>query len=203
GFIFQTMLRNPLASPDIIGVTSSSSIAAVFCILVLKTNSLTTGIISITCGLTSSLILFLLAKKDGFSAARLIILGIGFQAVTRAGTSFLLLKVARYELQEVMRWLSGSLSFTKLDDIPLVLIVSIIATILVLFFNKRLEIIELGEEIAIGLGANPELSRLVLIFCAVSLTAFSTSITGPIACISFLAGPIALNIGKKRSPILA
>lgn len=188
---------------DIIGVTSSSSIAAVFCILVLKTNSLTTGIISITCGLTSSLILFLLAKKDGFSAARLIILGIGFQTVTRAGTSFLLLKVARYELQEVMRWLSGSLSFTKLDDIPLVLIVSIIATILVLFFNKRLEIIELGEEIAIGLGANPELSRLVLIFCAVSLTAFSTSITGPIACISFLAGPIALNIGKKRSPILA
>lgn len=75
-----------------------------------------------------------------------------------------MLKVARYELQEVMRWLSGSLSFTKLDDIPLVLIVSIIATILVLFFNKRLEIIELGEEIAIGLGANPELSRLVLIF---------------------------------------
>ncbi|WP_308748899.1 iron chelate uptake ABC transporter family permease subunit, partial [uncultured Anaerococcus sp.] len=51
GFIFQTMLRNSLASPDIIGVTSSSSIAAVFCILVLKTNNFTTGIISIACGL--------------------------------------------------------------------------------------------------------------------------------------------------------
>lgn len=203
GFIFQTMLRNSLASPDIIGVTSSSSIAAVFCILVLKTNSFTTGIISIAFGLATSLILFLLAKKDGFSVSRLIILGIGFQAVTRAGTSFLLLKAARYELQEVMRWLSGSLSFTKLDDIPLVLIVSIIATIIVLFFNKRLEIIELGEEIAMGLGANPDLSRLILILCAVSLTAFSTAITGPIACISFLAGPIALNIGNKRSPILA
>lgn len=83
-----------------------------------------------------------------------------------------------------MRWLSGSLSFTKLDDIPLVLIVSIIATILVLFFNKRLEIIELGEEIAIGLGANRAF-KACFNFCAVSLTAFSTSITGPIACISF------------------
>lgn len=203
GFVFQTILGNPLASPDIIGVTSSSSFAAVLCILVFKTGKYFTGLFSVSAGLFSSLFLYFLSQKGGFSAARLILLGIGLQALMRAGISFLLLKAARYELPEVMRWLSGSLSYAKSDDIFLLFITSFIATAMILLFNKRLEVIELGEDIAIGVGSHPNLSRLILIISSVSLVAFSTAVTGPIACISFLSGPIALNFSKKRSPVLS
>ncbi len=102
-----------------------------------------------------------------------------------------------------MRWLSGSLSFTKLDDIPLVLSKCYCYTILVLFFNKRLEIIELGEESNRTWSKSHELKRLVNFLRCIFISFFYTSITGPIACISFLAGPILKYMQEKRSPIKA
>ena len=106
GNTFQQLLGNPLASPDIIGVTSGASVAAVFGILVLK---LPTGIVSLLAvisGLLVSCLIYVLSQGGGFSNARLILTGIGMQAFLNAIISWLLLKASEYDVANALRWLS-------------------------------------------------------------------------------------------------
>ena len=102
GNTFQQLLGNPLASPDIIGVTSGASVAAVFGILVLK---LPTGIVSllaVVSGLFVSCLIYVLAQGGGFSNARLILTGIGMQAFLNAIISWLLLKASEYDVANAL-----------------------------------------------------------------------------------------------------
>ena len=200
GNTFQTMLRNPLASPDIIGVTSGSSVAAVFCILVLGLSGPAVSIISVISGLLVSMLIYLLSKDISFSGSRLILIGIGIQAMLQAAISFLLLKASQYDVPGAMRWLSGM----TMKGIPTLFIVVMVFGIISLLFTKYLQVLELGDEFATTLGIRLNLVRIILILSAVFLIAFATSTTGPIAFVAFLAGPIASKIvGRGSSNVLA
>ena len=204
GNTFQTMLRNPLASPDIIGVTSGSSVAAVFCILVLGLSGPAISIISVISGLLVSMLIYLLSKDISFSGSRLILIGIGIQAMLQAAISFLLLKASQYDVPGAMRWLSGSLNGMTMKGIPTLFIVVMVFGIISLLFTKYLQVLELGDEFATTLGIRLNLVRIILILSAVFLIAFATSTTGPIAFVAFLAGPIASKIvGRGSSNVLA
>ena len=204
GNTFQTMLRNPLASPDIIGVTSGSSVAAVFCILVLGLSGPAVSIISVISGLLVSMLRYLLSKDISFSGSRLILIGIGIQAMLQAAISFLLLKASQYDVPGAMRWLSGSLNGMTMKGIPTLFIVVMVFGIISLLFTKYLQVLELGDEFATTLGIRLNLVRIILILSAVFLIAFATSTTGPIAFVAFLAGPIASKIvGRGSSNVLA
>ena len=204
GNTFQTMLRNPLASPDIIGVTSGSSVAAVFCILVLGLSGPAVSIISVISGLLVSMLIYLLSKNISFSGSRLILIGIGIQAMLQAAISFLLLKASQYDVPGAMRWLSGSLNGMTMKGIPTLFIVVMVFGIISLLFTKYLQVLELGDEFATTLGIRLNLVRIILILSAVFLIAFATSTTGPIAFVAFLAGPIASKIvGRGSSNVLA
>ena len=204
GNTFQTMLRNPLASPDIIGVTSGSSVAAVFCILVLGLSGPAVSIISVISGLLVSMLIYLLSKDISFSGSRLILIGIGIQAMLQAAISFLLLKASQYDVPGAMRCLSGSLNGMTMKGIPTLFIVVMVFGIISLLFTKYLQVLELGDEFATTLGIRLNLVRIILILSAVFLIAFATSTTGPIAFVAFLAGPIASKIvGRGSSNVLA
>ena len=204
GNTFQTMLRNPLASPDIIGVTSGSSVAAVFCILVLGLSGPAVSIISVISGLLVSMLIYLLSKDISFSGSRLILIGIGIQAMLQAAISFLLLKASQYDVPGAMRWLSGSLNGMTMKGIPTLFIVVMVFGIISLLFTKYLQVLELGDEFATTRGIRLNLVRIILILSAVFLIAFATSTTGPIAFVAFLAGPIASKIvGRGSSNVLA
>lgn len=204
GNTFQTMLRNPLASPDIIGVTSGSSVAAVFCILVLGLSGPAVSIISVISGLLVSMLIYLLSKDISFSGSRLILIGIGIQAMLQAAISFLLLKASQYDVPGAMRWLSGSLNGMTMKGIPTLFIVVMVFGIISLLFTKYLQVLELGDEFATTLGIRLNLVRIILILSAVFLIAFATSTTGPITFVAFLAGPIASKIvGRGSSNVLA
>lgn len=191
GNTFQTMLRNPLASPDIIGVTSGSSVAAVFCILILKISGNTVSLIAVISGLLVAALLYMLSRGGSFSGGRLILIGIGIQAMLNAVISFLLLRANQYDVPAALRWLSGSLNGRKMEDIPgLFLIVAIFGCIIV-FLGNHLRVLELGEQSAISLGLRTDLIRLILVLASVFLIAFATAVTGPVAFVAFLAGPIA------------
>ena len=200
GNTFQTMLRNPLASPDIIGVTSGSSVAAVFCILVLGLSGPAVSIISVISGLLVSMLIYLLSKDISFSGSRLILIGIGIQAMLQAAISFLLLKASQYDVPGAMRWLSGSLNGMTMKGIPTLFIVVMVFGIISLLFTKYLQVLELGDEFATTLGIRLNLVRIILILSAVFLIAFATSATGPIAFVAFLAGPIASKMVGQGSP---
>ncbi|MEK4131051.1 iron chelate uptake ABC transporter family permease subunit [Solibacillus sp. FSL W8-0474] len=194
GYIFQTMLRNPLANPNVIGITTGSSAAAVFCIIVLSTSTTFVSIAAVIGGLATAIFIYLLAKGSSFSIGRLILIGIGIQAMLTAFINYLMLIGNTHDIPAAMRWLSGSLNGAKLINLyPLILIVCICTPIL-MYFAKRLEMLELGEQAATSLGINTNKTRLILIITSVLMIALATAATGPIAFVSFLAGPIAKKI---------
>lgn len=200
GNTFQTMLRNPLASPDIIGITSGCSIAAVFCILVLHMSGSSVSIVALISGIIVSTLIYLLSKGSGFSGGRLILIGIGIQAMINALISFLLLKSSEYDVPSALRWLSGSLNGMSMKSIPSLFIVVTIFGGIILLLTKHLQILELGDEFATTLGVKINLVRIILILSSVFLIAFATAVTGPIAFVAFLAGPIASKLVGPGAP---
>ncbi|MGN7477487.1 FecCD family ABC transporter permease [Solibacillus silvestris] len=194
GYIFQTMLRNPLANPNVIGITAGSSAAAVFCIIVLNASNTVVSIAAIIGGLATAIFIYLLAKGASFSIGRLILVGIGIQAMLTAFINYLMLIGDTHDIPAAMRWLSGSLNGAKLTNLyPLIIFVCICTPIL-MYFAKRLEMLELGEQAATSLGVNTNQTRVILIITSVLMIALATAATGPIAFISFLAGPIAKKL---------
>lgn len=194
GNMFQTILRNSLASPDVIGISTSSSAAAVFCILVLNYSGVIVSIISTIFGILISILIYMLSKGNVFSNNRLILIGIGVQTMLNALISYIMVNANEYDVPEALRWLSGSLNGIQMKSIPSLLIITIIFTFIILILEKHLKIMELGEDLSITLGVNTNLVRIILIISSVFIIAFSTSVTGPIAFISFLSGPIAKKL---------
>ena len=196
GNTFQTMLRNPLANPNVIGITSGSSAAAVFCIIVLQSSNAVVSVASIIGGLVTVLLLYLFSRSRGkaFSIGRVILVGIGLQAMLNAAVSYLLLIGGEQDIPAAMRWLSGSLNGIQLHEVtPLLLSVLVCAPILILL-GKHLSILELGEQSATTLGVNTDRTRIALILSAVCMIALATATTGPIAFVAFLSGPIAKRL---------
>ena len=204
GNTFQQLLGNPLASPDIIGVTSGASVAAVFGILILKLDYGIVAVMAVFSGLLVSALIYFLSHKNGFSNTRLILTGIGMQAFLNSIISWMLLKASEYDVASAMRWLSGSLNGVKMDTVPALAAVVFTAGLGILLLSRHLLILQLGEAHAVTLGIPVSITRLLLILLALVLTAFAASVTGPIASVAFLSGPIAARIsGRGRSSMLA
>lgn len=194
GAVFQTMLRNPLANPNVIGITAGSSAAAVFCIIVLHAGNMVTSIASVVGGLVTVFVIFLLSKGTAFSIGRLILIGIGIQAILNAVISYLLLIGRHHDIPTAMRWLSGSLNGAKMETLsPLILTVLIFSPVIILL-GKHLDMLELGEQAATSLGIDTNKTRLALIISSVLIIALATATTGPIAFVAFLSGPIAKRL---------
>lgn len=203
GNTFQTMLKNPLASPDIIGISSGASVGALFCILVLGVSGNIVSIVALTSGLVLSSIIYLLSRFGGFTGGKLILIGIGMQAMMKAVLSFLLLKASQYDVPGAYRWLSGNLNGVQMSLIPRLAFVVAVFGFLIIIMGQYLKILELGEQSAITLGVKTNVVRITLILSSVCLISFSTAVTGPIAFISFLSGPIAKKIvGAGNSNVL-
>lgn len=203
GNTFQTMLRNPLASPDIIGVTSGSSVAAVFCILVLNVSGAVVSISAVVSGLSVAFLIYMLSKGGSFSGGRLILIGIGIQAMLNAAISYLLLRANQYDVPAAIRWLNGSLNGMQMKNIPGLFMVVLIFGCLLVLLSKMLKILELGEQSAITLGLRTDISRLLLVLSAVFLIAYATAVTGPIAFVAFLSGPIASKMAGSSNTVTA
>lgn len=202
GNIFQKLLGNPLASPDIIGVTSGSSVAAVYTILVLHLSGNIVSVMAIVSGLVVAGVIYWVAGSGpfGFSNGRLILTGIGAQAFLNAMISWMILKAAQYDVPNALRWLSGSLNNVELKEIPCLMGVVITVSLFLGAFSRHLEVIELGDSHSITLGLNRKTVRSILIMGALVLIAFATSVSGPIASVSFLSGPIANKLaGEGKS----
>lgn len=200
GSVFQTMLRNPLANPNIIGITSGSSAAAVFSIVVLQASGATTSALSVAGGLITVLITYTLTKSKGYSGGRLILVGIGLQAMLNALVSWMLLISSESNVPAALRWLSGSLNGSQMNSLIPVISATLILTPAILYYGRHLSMLELGEEAAQSLGVHTDRTRVILIISSVLLVAMATAATGPIAFVSFLAGPISKRLVGGGGP---
>ena len=198
----QTMLRNQLASPDVIGVTSGSSAAAVVAILLWGWSGIAVNLLALGVGLGVALAILALAGRDGSQGGRIVLIGIGASAMFTAVTNYVQLRAKVQDLPEAMRWLSGSLASASWDQAPLLGGALLLGVPLILL-GRELELLRLGDDTAIGLGVDVPRSRLLVLLAVVGLSSFAAATTGPIAFVAFLAGPITTRlVGPNDSALL-
>ena len=202
GVAFQVMLRNPLASPDIIGITFGAGAAAVFAIVVLSMTGPMVSVFAIVAGLGVALLVYGLSFRNGVAGTRLILVGIGVSAMLQSVIAYILQSAPAWSLQEAMRWLTGSVNGAQLDQALPLLLALIFFGGLLLSRGRDLEALRLGDDMAAALGTRVSQTRLLVIVAAVGLIASATAATGPIAFVAFLSGPIAGRIIRNSGPLL-
>jgi iron complex transport system permease protein len=197
GAIFQTTLRNELASPDIVGVTLGASAAAVFGIVILGQDGPVISALAVAGALGVALLVRALAQ--GQNGYRLVLLGIGISAVMQAVIQYLFTRVDEFNATKVLQWLGGSLSNVEWRSIGLfyALVLPVLAAIA--WQSRVLRVAELGDDLRAGLGAGSG-SIDLLMALAVILAGLATAVAGPVAFVAFLSGPIsrALTGGRTR-----
>ena len=203
GAAFQTMLRNPLASPDIIGISAGASAAAVFAIVVLAMRGPMVSLFAVGAGLGVAMLVYGLSFRNGVAGTRLILVGIGVSAMLESFVAYILTQAPDWNLQEATRWLTGSVNGAQLDQAVPLLAVLLVCGGTLLALARSIELLRLGDDTAAALGVSVSRVRLLVILCSVGLISTATAITGPIAFVAFLSGPIASRIsGAGRSVLL-
>ncbi|WP_029620985.1 FecCD family ABC transporter permease [Pseudorhizobium marinum] len=202
GVAFQIMLRNPLASPDIIGISSGASAAAVFAIVVLSLSGPIVSIVAVVAGLGVALLVYGLSFTNGVAGTRLILVGIGVSAMLESVIAYILSQAPAWSLQEAMRWLTGSVNGAQLSQSLPLLLGLVVFGALLLSRGRDLEALRLGDDTAAGLGVRVARTRVIVIVAAVGLIASATAVTGPIAFVAFLSGPIAARLIGSNGSLL-
>ena len=202
GVAFQIMLRNPLASPDIIGISWGASAAAVFAIVVLGLKGPSVSILAVAAGLGVALLVYGLSFRNGVAGTRLILVGIGVSAMLESVIAYILSTAPAWTLQEALRWLTGSVNGAQLaETLPLLAALGVFGGLL-LSRGRDLEALRLGDDTAAALGISVGRTRVLVIVAAVGLIASATAISGPIAFVAFLSGPIAARIVGNNGSLL-
>lgn len=198
----QVLLRNPLATPDIIGVTSGSSAAAVVAILLWGWSGLPVALVALVAGLATAAAILALSG-GGARGGRIVLIGIGASAMFTAVTNYVQLRANVQDVGEAMRWLSGSLSAAAWDQVPLLGGAVVLLGGALLLGGRDLGVLRLGDEAAIGLGVDAARTRRLVLFAIVGLSAVAAASAGPIAFVALLSGPIAARlVGPTDRPLL-
>jgi iron complex transport system permease protein len=203
GALFQGVLRNPLASPDIIGITMGASTTAVAAILIFHWGGAALAGAALVGGLATAGLIYLIAWQHGVSPYRVVLVGIGVGAVATAIMSYLFTRARLVEVQQAVTWLTGSLNGVQMKDAGLLAAEIAILAILLVPLSRAADALELGDDTAKALGSRVERSRFLPLGVGVALCALATAVTGPIAFVSLMAAPIArLLLGPSGGTIV-
>ncbi|EOS55001.1 FecCD family ABC transporter permease [Paenibacillus barengoltzii] len=199
GAILQGVIRNPLASPDVIGITGGAAVAAVGFV------SLLGGALSIKLlpafavagAITASLVIYALAWKEGVTPIRLVLIGIGISAITGAGTTFMLILSPFYTAGQAYIWLTGSVYGASWADVYTILPVIVLIVPPALWLARSLNAQAFGDDLAAGLGVAVQRHRLALLFCSVLLAGFAVSVAGTLGFVGLIAPHIARKLAGR------
>jgi iron complex transport system permease protein len=190
GTVFQRLARNPLVSPDVIGINAGASAGAVIMIVVLGAGSVAIVAGALTGAAAAAVLVYAVAYRGGFSGYRLVLVGIGVTALMNAAASFLLTRSDRNEALRAAIWLVGSVAGRSWPDVLVVAVALVAFAPPVLLLARQLQLLELGDELARGLGGQVDRARPALLVCAVGLAALATAAAGPVAFVALVAPQI-------------
>ncbi|MDO9398151.1 MAG: iron chelate uptake ABC transporter family permease subunit [Herbiconiux sp.] len=196
GGIFQSLTRNPLASPDIIGFSAGSYAGGVLVIIAFGGGFLAIAGGALIGGLVSAAAVYLLAYRRGMQGFRLILVGIGVSAMLTSFSSFLVLRAKLDVAITAATWGAGSLSPVGWPQVVTAAVVILLVLVLVGALAPALHQLELGDDAALALGTRVEPVRLALVFAGVALTAVVTAAAGPIAFVALAAPQIARRLTR-------
>lgn len=202
GAILQRLARNPLASPDMVGITQGAVAAAVYFVVIREASSRTISLAALAGALVAALVVYLLAYRRGISGYRLVLVGIAVTAMLQSVTHYLLTRATIWNAQEAMIWLTGNLANRSWDHVRPVVIALAVAMPVTLMLARHLRVLELGDDTARALGAPLEPIRAALLGCCVALAAIGTTAAGPIAFVALVSPQIARRLVHDRTPAL-
>lgn len=202
GVTFQTLLRNQLASPDVIGISAGASAAGVIGIVILGLNETTVSLLALAAAIGTAVAIYALSYKGGFAGTRLILIGIGVSSMLGAVVTYTLAQASAWDLQVATRWLTGSLNSAGWPRVaPLAATCAVILPSMWVNSSK-LAAMRFGDDTASGLGVKVFSVRVWTIVAAVTLVAVATASCGPIAFVAFMSGPIAARISCSASSLV-
>lgn len=202
GLIFQSLINNPLVSPDIIGINSGAAVLAVGILAAGGNVGYLPWAAFVGALLTASLI-YLLSWKRGVSATRLVLIGIGVNSLLGAGITFITVKYPIDRVIAAARWQAGTLFGASWGDVRTLSIGLLVLLPLAFFLTNRLKILQLGDEIAITVGSSIERDRLALLAVASLLAALAVSVVGPLGFVALIVPQAArLLVGSITGGVL-
>lgn len=203
GAMFQSLMRNPLASPDVIGFSSGSYTGALVVILIIGGSYLEVAAGALLGGMGAALLVYVLAWARGVQGFRLIIVGIGLSAMLGSVNTWLILKADLEVAMAAAAWGAGSLNGVSWDQVVLGGAVIVVLLVLAGMLSRPMRQMELGDDAAASQGVRVSAARLGLIVVGVALTATVTAASGPIAFIALAAPQIARRLARTAGITLA
>ncbi|WP_342542809.1 iron ABC transporter permease [Paenisporosarcina sp. FSL H8-0542] len=201
GAILQGITKNPLASPDLIGVTAGASFAVVLFLSLFsdENNALTVSIqwlpLFAFLGATlTALIVFALSWKNGIAPFRLLLIGIAVAAFMQAGTTIWILMGPIYRANQATIWTTGSIYGANWSQVSVIMPWALLLIIISLLLRRQMNILELGDDIATGVGSKVQRNRVVLLLISTGLTGVAVAFAGGIGFVGLLAPHIARRI---------
>ncbi|WP_208322241.1 MULTISPECIES: iron ABC transporter permease [unclassified Mumia] len=208
GALTQTVTRNPIATPDLLGVTAGASAAAVLVItqpwlVETITGTATVSLVApaaIAGGLLTTAAIVGLAWRGGFDGMRLVLVGLGVNAIALALVSWGLMRADLESAAVATRWLTGSLSGVRTADLWLLLPVVVLAAACSVVLSRDLGALRLGRDVAASLGTRPARAEAYAVALAVVSVSAATAVAGPIGFVAFVAPQAALRLFGTAGP---
>ena len=200
GMVYQTVFRNPLASPDIIGVSSGASAGAAFAILFLTGSAFTVmGSAFLGSMIAVALVLALTSIAPEKGNASIVLAGIAIHSL--AQTILMVLKLSadpEKELASIEYWIMGSLNGITLDKLPVPVVLSVLCMIALFLLHRQVLLLSVEESEAALLGVSVEKMRLCILLLATLVVAATVSVTGIISFVGLLAPHCARLLTKDN-----
>ncbi len=191
GAVFQTVLGNPLASPDIIGINHGASVAAVAGLLVLGVTGAAVSLMAFGGALAVAGAIYLLAWRGGVTGHRFVLIGVAVGFMASAILNYLLTRSDVRDAQSALVWMVGSLGSADWTEIAVTAVALAVLLPAAAALAGSLRALQLGDDAATGLGVRAERARLWLLVAAVGLAAVATAAAGPVAFVALVSAPIA------------
>jgi iron complex transport system permease protein len=202
GALFQAVSRNPLGSPDVLGLGQGATAGALTVIVLLSGTAEQVAVGALVGGLVTGMAIYLLAWKRGVHGYRLVLVGIGVSAIATGVNGYLLTKADLVDASRAVVWMTGSLSGRGWEQVwPLLWLCAVLIP-LVLANARGLRMMEMGDDVSNALGVRVERVRMLLMVAAVLLTASATAAAGPISFVALTAPQLARRLTRSPGPNL-
>jgi iron complex transport system permease protein len=202
GAIVQSVVRNPIASPDIIGITAGASASGLVAIVLFGASGVALFGVVLVGAVAVAVLIAALAWRRGITGNRVVLVGVGVGAVSLSITGWLLTSGSLQQAGTALLWLSGSLNAVDRTVVQALLVGFVVLMVLALVQSPRLGVLSLGDEVAASLGLRPDRAKVLLLLTAVLLTAGAVATAGPVAFVALMAAPIARRlVGSGRTAL--
>ncbi|MEU5523050.1 FecCD family ABC transporter permease [Streptomyces sp. NPDC093250] len=202
GALFQSVSRNPLGSPDVLGLGQGATAGALTVIVLFSGTANQVALGALAGGLLTGFAIYVLAWKRGVHGYRLVLVGIGVSAIVTAVNGYLLTKSDIMDAARAVVWMTGSLNGRDWDQVWPLLALCAVLVPLVLAHSGALRMMEMGDDVSYALGVRVERVRLVLMLAAVLLTASATAAAGPVSFVALTAPQLARRLTRSPGPNL-